>query len=124
LRCAWRRPETIIVHEPWWTATARHADIVLPATTSLERNDLDGAPRNRFVSARGKIAGRETLAINPVDARSRGIGDGEVVRDARATRREACRDAGKRGASALRCPQRPALIASCLTKAIYLCLSG
>jgi biotin/methionine sulfoxide reductase len=32
------------------------------------------------VSARGKIAGRETLAINPVDAQSRGIGDGEVVR--------------------------------------------
>jgi biotin/methionine sulfoxide reductase len=51
LRRAWRRPETIIVHEPWWTATARHADIVLPATTSLERNDLGGAPRDRFVIA-------------------------------------------------------------------------
>tara|TARA_R110001592_G_scaffold240929_2_gene501235 strand:- start:55227 stop:57506 length:2280 start_codon:yes stop_codon:yes gene_type:complete len=37
---AWRRPETIIVHEPWWTSTARHADIVLPCTTSLERNDF------------------------------------------------------------------------------------
>jgi biotin/methionine sulfoxide reductase len=45
LRRAWRRPETIIVHEPWWTATARHADIVLPATTSLERNDIGGSPR-------------------------------------------------------------------------------
>ena len=31
-------------------------------------------------SARGKIAGRETLAINPVDAQRRSIGDGEVVR--------------------------------------------
>ena len=51
LRGAWRRPETIIVHEPWWTATARHADIVLPATTSLERNDIGGAPRDRFVIA-------------------------------------------------------------------------
>jgi biotin/methionine sulfoxide reductase len=37
---AWRRPETIIVHEPWWTPAARHADIVLPATTTMERNDI------------------------------------------------------------------------------------
>jgi biotin/methionine sulfoxide reductase len=51
LRTAWRRPETIIVHEPWWTATARHADIVLPATTSLERNDIGCAPRDSFVIA-------------------------------------------------------------------------
>ena len=36
----WRRPETIIVHEPWWTPAARRADIVLPATTTLERNDI------------------------------------------------------------------------------------
>ena len=39
---AWQAPETVIVHEPFWTATARHADIVLPATTPLERNDLAG----------------------------------------------------------------------------------
>src|SRR5262249_22040152 len=43
LRRAWAKPETIIVHEPWWTATARHADIVLPATTTLERNDIGAA---------------------------------------------------------------------------------
>ncbi len=40
---AWRKPETIIVHEPFWTATAKRADIVLPATTPLERDDLGGA---------------------------------------------------------------------------------
>ena len=51
LRRAWQNPETIIVHDPWWSATARHADIVLPATTSLERNDLSCAPRDRFVIA-------------------------------------------------------------------------
>jgi biotin/methionine sulfoxide reductase len=40
---AWERPETIVVHEPFWTATAKRADIVLPSTTPLERNDLGGA---------------------------------------------------------------------------------
>jgi trimethylamine-N-oxide reductase (cytochrome c) len=38
---AWRKPQTVIVHEPYWTATAKHADIVLPVTTSYERNDLE-----------------------------------------------------------------------------------
>jgi len=45
----WRRPETIIVQEQFWTATARRADIVLPATTSLERNDIGGTSRDRHV---------------------------------------------------------------------------
>lgn len=36
----WRRVDTVIVHEPFWTAAARHADIVLPSTTALERNDI------------------------------------------------------------------------------------
>ena len=48
-------------------------------------NQMDAGP----VSARGKIAGREALAINPVDARSRGIGDGEVVHVVNARVREA-----------------------------------
>ncbi|PTR26738.1 biotin/methionine sulfoxide reductase [Rhodococcus sp. OK519] len=40
LRRALARPDTIVVHEPYWTPMARHADIVIPSTTSLERNDL------------------------------------------------------------------------------------
>jgi biotin/methionine sulfoxide reductase len=45
LRRAFARPDTIVVHDPFWTATARHADIVLPTTVTLERDDV-GAGRN------------------------------------------------------------------------------
>ena len=43
LQQAFRQPETVIVHEPWWTATAQRADIVLPATTPYEREDISRA---------------------------------------------------------------------------------
>jgi len=37
---AWRQPDTVIVNEPWWTPVAQWADIVFPATTALEREDI------------------------------------------------------------------------------------
>ncbi|MCH5322772.1 MAG: molybdopterin guanine dinucleotide-containing S/N-oxide reductase [Helicobacter sp.] len=37
---AWRKPKTIVVNEPYWTPTARMADIVMPITTPYERNDI------------------------------------------------------------------------------------
>ncbi len=40
LQRAWARPETVISHDWVWNALARHSDIVLPCTTSLERSDL------------------------------------------------------------------------------------
>lgn len=40
LRHALGRPDTIVVHDPYWTPMAKHADIVVPSTTTLERNDL------------------------------------------------------------------------------------
>jgi biotin/methionine sulfoxide reductase len=48
---AWAKPDTIIVNEIFWTATARRADIVLPATTTLERNDIGASGRDRFIMA-------------------------------------------------------------------------
>src|SRR5271165_5966648 len=43
LRRAFARPDTVIVHESAWTASARHADVVLPATITLEREDIGAA---------------------------------------------------------------------------------
>ncbi len=64
LRQAWQKPETVIVHESCWTTTARHADIVLPATTMLERNDVGGSARDPYIFAMHR-------ALDPVgDARS------------------------------------------------------
>lgn len=37
---AWQKLDTFIVQDFQWTATARHADIVLPCTTTYERNDI------------------------------------------------------------------------------------
>jgi len=49
LELAWQQPETIIVHEPWWTATARRADIVFPATTPYERDDIGRAQGDSYL---------------------------------------------------------------------------
>jgi len=49
LKKAWQKPETIVVHEPWWTATAQQSDIVLPATTSYERVDIGSAPTDSYL---------------------------------------------------------------------------
>ncbi len=64
LQQAWSRPETIIVQDPMMTATARRADILLPASTSLERNDISGTNRSDHYVAMHK-------AIDPLgEARS------------------------------------------------------
>jgi biotin/methionine sulfoxide reductase len=50
-----RKVSTVIVHENFWTATARHADIVLPATTSLEREDYSGSSRDGYILAMHRV---------------------------------------------------------------------
>jgi len=56
LRRAVRRLDTFVVHEPFWTATARHADVVLPATTTLERNDIGAGRKDSHLIAMHRIA--------------------------------------------------------------------
>ncbi len=53
---AWRRPEVVVVHEVFWNALARHADIVLPVTTPLERNDIACANRDLVLAASHRLA--------------------------------------------------------------------
>ncbi|MFM9970185.1 MAG: molybdopterin-dependent oxidoreductase [Burkholderiales bacterium] len=62
---AWRsKPETIVVNEQYWSPIAKFADIVLPATTMLERNDIGSSNRDRHMIAMKR-------AIDPVaEARS------------------------------------------------------
>jgi biotin/methionine sulfoxide reductase len=56
LRRAFAEIDTLVVHELGWTATARHADIVLPATMTLEREDLGGTSTDTTLIAMHKLA--------------------------------------------------------------------
>ena len=53
---AWRRPETIVVHEQVWNAHAKMADIVLPATSTLERDDIGHGTRDALMIAMHRVA--------------------------------------------------------------------
>lgn len=67
---AWRKPQTIVVHEQFWTATAKHADIVLPVTTAMENNDLG------YASQEGVLVWMSKL-IEPV---GEALSDFEILR--------------------------------------------
>ncbi len=56
LRRAFRRVDTLVVHEIAWTATARHADIVLPTTMSLEREDIGASATDPLMIAMHRLA--------------------------------------------------------------------
>ncbi len=48
---AWRKPRTVVVNEIYWTPTAKMADIILPATSPYERDDITmaGDYSNMFI---------------------------------------------------------------------------
>ncbi len=53
---AWQRPETIIVHEPFWNAMTKHADIVMPVATSIEREDFSIGMADNWLSYMSPVA--------------------------------------------------------------------
>ncbi|MFC5950486.1 molybdopterin-dependent oxidoreductase [Pseudonocardia lutea] len=55
LRRAFGRLDTFVVHEPVWTATARHADVVLPTTWTLEREDIGAGPFDPVMTAMHRL---------------------------------------------------------------------
>ena len=67
LRRAFCRPDTVVVHESVWTATARHADIVLPATITLERDDIGGSPGDPLLVAMHRAVPRYREARDDYD---------------------------------------------------------
>lgn len=80
---AWQKPETIIVHDIFWTPTAKFADIVLPATTSYERNDIEqgGSYSLRLMAGMHKIVdpvfeARSDFDIFNAIAKKLGYGNG------------------------------------------------
>jgi biotin/methionine sulfoxide reductase len=80
LRLAWRKPETVIFHEQFWTTAAKMADIVLPATTTLERDDIGYAAREPYLVAMKKAReplgeARDDYAIFHGIARRMGVGE-------------------------------------------------
>ena len=56
LQRAFSRVETLVVHESAWTGTARHADIVLPCTMTLERDDIGASPTDPLMVAMHRLA--------------------------------------------------------------------
>ncbi len=55
LRRAIGRLDTFVVHEPAWTASARHADVVLPTTWTIERDDIGAGPFDPVMTAMHRL---------------------------------------------------------------------
>ncbi|MCK9260411.1 MAG: molybdopterin-dependent oxidoreductase [Azoarcus sp.] len=75
---AWQRPETVIVHEAYCNAHAKMADLVLPATTALEREDIGFASREPYLVWMSRLTdppgdARDDFAIFSALARRLGV---------------------------------------------------
>ncbi|MGA9872914.1 MAG: molybdopterin-dependent oxidoreductase [Rhodococcus sp. (in: high G+C Gram-positive bacteria)] len=67
LRRALARPDTVVVHDPYWTPMAKHADIVVPSTTSLERDDISCTRNDPLLVAMHRVVPRYAEARDDYD---------------------------------------------------------
>lgn len=81
---AWRKPRTIVVNELYWTPTAKMADIVFPATTPYERNDITMtgdysnmhiAPMKQLVEPQGKAKDDYQIFVDLCHAYADGLAE-------------------------------------------------
>ncbi len=56
---AWKKPETIIINDWCWNTTAKFADIILPCTTTFERDDISISGHDNYIVSMEK-------AIQPI----------------------------------------------------------
>src|SRR4029077_7223962 len=56
LRRAFAQVDTLVVHELGWSESARHAGFVLPATMTLEREDIGGNANDPLLVRMQRIA--------------------------------------------------------------------
>lgn len=80
LAAAWQQPDTIVVHEPFWNPLAKYADFALPATTTLEREDIGGSGMDDFIFWMEKVIepvgeARDDYEIFSGLARRLGVGE-------------------------------------------------
>ncbi|AWB34226.1 molybdopterin-dependent oxidoreductase [Orrella marina] len=52
---AWKKVPSVLVNEQFWTPNAKLADIVFPATTTLERDDIGFSSVDRYMIAMRKV---------------------------------------------------------------------
>jgi biotin/methionine sulfoxide reductase len=89
LRRAFNVPQTIVVHESAWTPMAKFADIVLPATMTLERDDIGAAATDQRLIAMRRAMGPVGEARDDFDifaALSRRLGVEQAFTEGRDSR--------------------------------------
>ncbi|MEM7067476.1 MAG: molybdopterin-dependent oxidoreductase [Pseudomonadota bacterium] len=64
---AWEKPDTIIVNDWCWNPLAKHADIVLPCTTHVERNDVSLSQRDSYMIRMEKAVDAPAMVRNDYD---------------------------------------------------------